>query len=316
MDFYDKHQKNLVLAKDGNKMILSLAAPSDVSAYYFTSTKEIKDKILKIHEDSIKQTIEKFTKYLKIEGQFQFELNTKDKIFEKHSELSQIQYIHSDMSFKSLVLKDNSEVPVNQFSFIENQKVLKNLYETILAESLTKELNINISNESDILRIQERNDHVHALFSEHFEKNISRMKCDKFMSSYELKAFLEKSSFFPKNEKEQILNLEKIVTDIPNETKEFKGHLSEEEIVQNALFKSSHDLQIFDETILYQSLLSEMKGNVELSKIDSLMAKLLVHEDLKFLTYDRFGKMLFCYQNLDNEEANILKHSVLRKNEN
>nr|BFD33482.1 hypothetical protein GTC16762_31010 [Pigmentibacter ruber] len=315
MDFYDKHQKNLVLAKDGNQMVLSIAAPSDVSAYYFTSTKEIRDKILKIHEDSIRQALEHFKNYLKIDGQFQFDLNSKDTIFEKNPELSQIQYIHSDLSFKNIVLNDKTEVSLNQFSFIENQKIIKNLYETILAESLTKELKVSISNESEILRIHERNDHVHALFAEHFEKNISKLKCDKFLSPFELKQFLEKSTFISKNEKEHILNFEHIVTDIPNETKEIKNCLSDEEIVQNALFKSSHDLQIFDETILYQSLLSEAKGNIELSKIDTLMTKLLVHEDLKFLTYDRYGKMLFCYQNLDNEEANILQHSILRKNE-
>ncbi|BBH54724.1 MobF family relaxase [Fluviispira sanaruensis] len=316
MDFYDKYQRNLVLAKDDKNMIFSIAAPSDLSALYFTSSKDIREKIIGIHEGALKETIDKFTTFLRMEGQFNFQMQTKDTIFQEHNNLSEIQYIHTDLELKNISLKDKTEVSINQFVFIENQKILKNMYELILSEKLEKELKLNLTNDSGILRIKERNDHVHASFSEHFERNILKIKSDKFLSPMELKKYLETA---PNSigEKEEILKFSHIVTDVPNSIdKEVKTKISDNEIIQNALFKSSHDLQIFDETTLYQSILEEAKGNVELSKIDSLMGKLLIHEDLKFLTYDRFGKMLFCYKKLDNEEANILKHSVLRKNEN
>lgn len=320
MDFYDKNQKFIVMGEKQKaaEIQASIAAPSDLSAYYFTADNLTKKKLMEIQEKSIKTAIDKFSKYLSLNGNISYEMISNDTLFNRQ-ELSEIQYIHTDLNFKSLLKEDGSIQNLNQFSFIENQKTFKHMYEAILADNLSNELKLTVTNDAGILRIKEKNNHVHAIFAEHFQLNVERLKFkkeDKFLSPFEIKQKINNASSILIDKNQNILKFDNIVQDIPNQKIEIAVKLSEKEIVQNALIHCAQDLQIFDETMLYQALLMEAKGNIETEKIDSLMLKLLTHEELKFLTYDRFGKMLFCFNTLNNEEAIILKHSVLRKNEN
>ena len=134
-----------------------------------------------------------------IQGDFQLKKETQDTIFEKNG-FSKIQYLHSVVKINS-ILESGIEKEVNRYPFIQNQVLLKNLYEFHLAAQINdyqKELqalrikpeleksenkielkgesekipSLTLFQEDGILRIKERVNHVHAVFSEHFENQL------------------------------------------------------------------------------------------------------------------------------------------------
>ncbi len=320
MDFYDKHQKVIVFEKksDGSsKTVLSFVAPSGISALYFMSNDDVKKEILNAHKQAVIQTISKFQELNGIKNDFKYDMSTKTTIFDEENKgFSKIQYIHSNYEITGLVDKEGKIIKFNTFSMIENQGIIKNLYQNFLVCNL-KEHGINLFNEAEVIRVEKRNDHVHALFSEHFERNMKLLQCEKFSSPYEITQFVDKfpqKTSFEKVSKQ--LDWKEIRIDVENEVE--KNYLKKEhhEIVVDSVFRVSKYLQIFDETKLYESVLIECKGNIDdVSKVNSIYKDVLISPEIKFLTYDRFGKMLFTHKDLSNEEANILKHSILRGEE-
>ena len=64
-------------------------------------------------------------------------------------------------------------------------------------------MGLNCFNENGILRVQDRNDHIHAVFSEEFEKNLktvlklySEKKLDKFASAYEIEKASKEINYY------------------------------------------------------------------------------------------------------------------------
>ncbi len=311
MDFYDKYQR--VVSIDKNKVILSLSAPSDISSMLFSHEND-KEKILAAHNNAIKQSLEQFNQ---ITGKnFEYITTTKEALFEKTElNLSKIPYLNTNVEV--IGIKDNLDKPLNNYTFMEHQGILKNLYQNNLAQNLNS-LEINCFNENGILRVSERNDHIHAIFSEEFEKNIKRLvtqfkenKFDKFCSPYEIEKYA--NMFEGKSEKQ--LDWSKISTQNVNETQKVYQKQGHKDIIKNTIHTICKYLQVFSEIKIYESLLNETKGNIPIHEINDLHAQLLVHPDLKMIDYDRFGKMIFAHKDLNDDEAKILSHSTTRTHE-
>lgn len=332
MDFYDRYLKTVSFndtPKNDKSIILSFCAPSDISAIYFTLEQKYKDKIIQIHENSIEKAISHFKKYAGIQGDFQLDRQTKNIIFDKE-ELSKIQYIHSIVKIGS-ILEDGVKKEVNRYPFIENQVLIKNLYEFYLAQNLKeyqdeiqiseieknqdkKNYSITIFQQEGILRVKERVNHVHAVFSEHFERNMKALKIDKFSSAHEINEKVEKA-LTGYDQKNKPLNWSHIVKDLENESEIEIQSKSETEIIRDIIYRASRDLQVFDELKLYESLIYESKGYLKEDDLEKVYSKVLISEEIRFLGHDRFGKMLFAHNSLSNEESNIIMTSIIKKDE-
>ena len=137
MDFYDKHQKILSfngMNKDDKSLILSFSAPSDISSYYFTLASQYKKEFTEIHENAIKNALSHFKKHLGLQGDFNFKNETSDTIFEKKG-FSPIQYLYTITKI-STYMEDGVPKEINRYNFIQNQTLIKNLYEFYLAQNI------------------------------------------------------------------------------------------------------------------------------------------------------------------------------------
>lgn len=317
MDFYDRYQKMITFEKD--QTILSFSAPSDISSLLFTKNEEQQIKIIQAHEMAIQNTLEKFKQMTGFELHYHSE--TEKTIFnDSNKPFSKIQYLNSNLKIQGIKSKENSILPLNKFVLIEHQGIIKNLYQNYLCDQLNS-IGIETFNVNGIIRTKERNDHIHAVFSEHFEKNMKLLEkefkvkqFDKFASTYEIQKYstLSKESQNNKN----VLNWDIIKKDVLNENEKDYLKKDKENIIRDSIITLCKDLQVFDEKKLYEVLLSETKGNLSINEVNELHAKILLHQDIRFIAHDKFGKMVFAHKDLNYDEANVLQHATTRKEDN
>jgi DNA primase catalytic core len=306
MDFYDKYQR--VVSVDKDKLFLSFAAPSDISSLLF-SHEHLKENILSAHNKAIDQTLNKFNQL--IGNEYLYNSKTNEILFDQNN-FSNIPYLHTNIEVTRL--KNQMDKSINHYAFMENQGILKNIYQSHLAENLNN-IGISCFNENGILRAQDRNDHIHSLFSEDFEKNIKALEekfkakgFDKFSSAYEI----EKTSKQYIDNNIRKLNLDKISKENINSYEKQYQKLGHDEIIKNTIHSLSKDLQVFNEVKLFETLLNESKGHISTEEINVIHAQILTNPNLRMVDYDKFGKMVFAHNDLKHDEAKILMHSATR----